>query len=321
MVSSYYQTNMSGLIDSFGFAMVLLGSCLFDIRFRRTKEMKRIGKCFLIAMIAALFILSFALYFGCAGGSSGDDDDDNDDAADDDTQVDDDDSQADDDDDDTGDDDAAGLSWVFVPADTFLMGCVEGDTQCAMDEKPQHEVSIDAFEMTATEITQGQYEAVIGENASLSGYYEDEEIGDDFPVFNVTWEQAKAFCEAVDGRLPTEAEWEFAARGGYENRIYICGDDPECLDKVAWYWDNAFGRVQKAKQKKPNVLGLYDMSGNVREWVADFYLADYYSISPSTNPPGPGSGRPRTCGRRRSTATARCRRQGPAWLSGAPRPT
>jgi formylglycine-generating enzyme required for sulfatase activity len=251
--------------------------------------MKRIGQNILIGAISLLMIIVFLMAFACSdGGNSGDDDDD--DSQVDDDQADDDDNEDDDDTSGDDDDDAAEPSWVYVPADTFLMGCVPDDLQCAFDESPQHEVSIDAFEMTTTEITQGQYEAVIGENASLSGYYEEEEIGDDFPVFNVTWAQAKAFCEAVDGRLPTEAEWEFAARGGYENRIYICGDDYECLDKVAWYWDNAFGRVQKAKQKKPNVLGLYDMSGNVREWVADYYLADYYSISPNTNPPGPGAG-------------------------------
>jgi formylglycine-generating enzyme required for sulfatase activity len=99
----------------------------------------------------------------------------------------------------------------------------------------------------------------------------------------VTWFEAKAFCEAIGGRLPTEAEWEYAARGG-TTTIYSCGDDFGCLDGIAWYWDNSGGHKHNVKGKDPNGYGLYDMTGNVWEWVEDCWH-DGYSGAPSVGYP------------------------------------
>ena len=191
----------------------------------------------------------------------------------------------DDDDDDDDDDDTTDLdlSWVTIPGGTFEMGCVPQDADCYSNETPRHTLNISSFEMTATEITQQQYETVIGENPSdFSGY-------PDRPVETITWYEAKGFCEAVGGRLPTEAEWEYAARAGTET-IYICGDSASCLSGVAWYDDNSGGQTNPVAQKTSNGFGLYDMSGNVWEWVNDWYDADYYSTSPSNDPQGPATG-------------------------------
>ena len=163
-----------------------------------------------------------------------------------------------------------GLVWVSIPAGTFEMGCSPGDGDCRDDgrEEPRHTVNVPAFEMTGTEITQAQYFAVTGESPS----YHAGCAG--CPVEQVNWNQAKAFCEAIGGRLPSEAEWEFAARGGTTTRYY-CGDDAACLDAVAWYSANSGSKTHPAGEKTANAFSLYDMLGNVWEWVEDCWHADY----------------------------------------------
>jgi formylglycine-generating enzyme required for sulfatase activity len=108
--------------------------------------------------------------------------------------------------------------------------------------------------------------------------------GEQLPVETVTWSQAKAYCAAVGGRLPTEAEWEYAARAGSDAPRY--GD----LDEIAWYSKNSDGKTHNVGLKQANQWGLYDMLGNVWEWVADWYDEKYYAKSPSLNPTGPKSG-------------------------------
>ena len=167
-----------------------------------------------------------------------------------------------------------GLVWVSIPAGSFEMGCLPGDADCDFDESPRHTVNISTFRMTEAEVTQAQYEAVTGETPSrFSGC-------PDCPVERVTWHEAKAFCEAIGGRLPSEAEWEFAARAGTTTRYY-CGDDSACLDDIAWYGANSRYVTHPVAEKMANAFGLYDMLGNVWEWIEDCWHDDYNG-APST---------------------------------------
>jgi len=168
--------------------------------------------------------------------------------------------------------------WVYIPGGTFQMGCVPGDSYCEADEKPRHTVTLDGFYITNTEITQELYEEVMGKNPSyFAGCAR-------CPVEQVSWDDARAFCEAIGGRLPTEAEWEYAARGGVDGEIRY-GD----LDDIAWWNGNSGGKTHPVGQKEPNGYGLYDMLGNVWEWVSDWYDGSYYEDSPQNNPQGPPS--------------------------------
>ena len=167
-----------------------------------------------------------------------------------------------------------GLVWISIPAGMFEMGCSLRDTECESAEEPHHTVTVPAFQMTETEITQAQYEAVTGETPS---YF----VGcPDCPVEQLNWHEAKAFCEAIGGRLPSEAEWEYAARAGTTTRYY-CGDDAACLDGIAWYGVNSGSTTHAVKGKAANAFGLYDMLGNVRECMEDCWHWNYTG-APST---------------------------------------
>jgi formylglycine-generating enzyme required for sulfatase activity len=180
-----------------------------------------------------------------------------------------------------------GLKWLAIPGGTFQMGCSPDDDMCNQDELPAHQVTLGGFAMLETEVTEAQYEPILGVSPPCP--YGFGVTGPNTPVECVTWFDAADFCEAVGGRLPTEAEWEYAARGGKATR-YSCGDDPTCLDSTAWFEDNSGDMIQPVKGKEPNDYGLYDMIGNVWEWNSDWYSADYYSVSPDANPSGPDSG-------------------------------
>ena len=175
-----------------------------------------------------------------------------------------------------------GMEFVWIPAGSFMMGCDPNFDTCSDDERPRHKVTLGGFYMGKTEVTQAHYVAVMGSNPSKNK-------GRDFPVEQVTWYQAKEFCGKIGARLPTEAEWEYAARAGGTGK-YICGDDESCLSAIAWYDANSGDRTHPVGEKRANSWGLYDMAGNVWEWVSDWYGKDYYSSSSARNPTGPSSG-------------------------------
>jgi len=171
------------------------------------------------------------------------------------------------------------------------MGCSDGGlADCWPDEKPVHPVTLLPFQMMVAEMTEGQYFALMGNNPSC--HYNGAN-GDDQPVECVTWFEAQAVCDVLDGRLPTEAEWEYAARGGTTTRHY-CGDSEACLLDIAWYWANSSTgtgpRKHPGRLKLPNAYGLYDMLGNVYEWTSDWYGPGYYSEWFTDNPKGPSDG-------------------------------
>jgi len=169
-----------------------------------------------------------------------------------------------------------GLTYVWIPPGTFMMGCSPGDAECDGGEKPAHQVTITkGFWLGQTPVTQQAYQRVTGQNPS---YFK----GDSLPVEQVDWNGAKAYCVAIGGRLPTEAEWEYAARAGSTGARY--GN----LDEIAWYSGNSGGQTHEVGRKSANTLGLFDMLGNVWQWVADWY-GNYQSGAqrdPSGPPPG-----------------------------------
>jgi formylglycine-generating enzyme required for sulfatase activity len=167
-----------------------------------------------------------------------------------------------------------GLRYAYIPPGKFTMGCSPGDAGCFDNETPPHEVEITrGFWMGQTEATQAAYEKLMKTNPSSFK-------GADRPVESVSWDQAKAFCEAAGLRLPTEAEWEYAARAGSKESRY------GALDQVGWYGSNSKGQTQPVAAKSPNAWGLYDMLGNVWEWTADWYDKDYYNQKVAKDPPG-----------------------------------
>ena len=183
-----------------------------------------------------------------------------------------------------------GMEFVLIPAGEFMMGSNDGES----DEQPVHEVTISQpFYLGKYEVTQGQWEAVMGNNPSRF-------TGDsNRPVETVTWNDVQVFIRKLNERepgrtyrLPTEAEWEYAARAG-KTTAYSFGDDPSQLGEYAWYRNNSDRKTYPVGQLKPNPWGLCDMHGNVWEWVQDWYDEGYYRQSPPSDPQGPSSGQSR----------------------------
>jgi len=179
-----------------------------------------------------------------------------------------------------------GMKMVLIPAGEFMMGSPEGEGGTL--ERPQHRVRITKpFYLGVYEVTQEQYEKVMGANPS-------EFLGPTRPVERVTWDGAVNFCrklgqqEGKSYRLPTEAEWEYACRAGTTTQ-YGFGDDVSALGEYAWYNKNAKS-THPVGGKRANGWGLYDMHGNVREWCADWHAPGYYAVSPAEDPIGPDSG-------------------------------
>ena len=179
---------------------------------------------------------------------------------------------------------------VFVKGGTFMMGATEeqGTEDPWDDEYPVHEVTVSDFYIGKYEVTQELWEYVMGYNPS--GYK-----GAKRPVECVSWLDCVDFITNLNkltGKkfdFPTEAEWEYAARGGAKSMGYKYAGSNN-IDEVAWYVDNSGGDTHQVGLKLPNELGLYDMSGNVEEWSGDWFDENYYSISPSENPTGPKIG-------------------------------
>ena len=190
-----------------------------------------------------------------------------------------------------------GVSFTLklVEGGTFQMGGNDYD-----NAKPIHSVTVSSFYMGESEVTQALWEAVMGTTVIQQKDKEDPSkslngVGNDYPMYYVNWEDCQLFIQELNRivgmnfRLPTEAEWEYAARGGSKgNGCWFSGSFS--LPKVAWYKDNSGGSPHPVMTKMSNELGLYDMSGNVWEWCGDWYESDYYSNSPSINPQGPRSG-------------------------------
>jgi formylglycine-generating enzyme required for sulfatase activity len=157
-----------------------------------------------------------------------------------------------------------------------MMGCSPGDNDCEADEKPPHEVAIThGFWLGQTEVTEGAYSRFRKFAAAGSG---------NLPVTQVSWQDAQDYCRWAGLRLPTEAEWEYAARAGTTESRY------GALDDVAWYTRNSGDSAKPVGGRRPNAWGLYDMLGNVWEWVADWYDASYYQKKIGTDPGGPSGG-------------------------------
>ncbi|MBU2568225.1 MAG: SUMF1/EgtB/PvdO family nonheme iron enzyme [Elusimicrobia bacterium] len=176
-----------------------------------------------------------------------------------------------------------GAEMVLIPAGEFTMGSDGGDS----DEKPAHKVYLDAYYIDKYEVTFEQYdkfcEATGRTKPSDSGWGRGNR-----PVINVSWHDAVAYANYYGKRLPTEAEWEKACRGGSETE-YCFGDSESKLSSYAWYYANSGGKTHPVGQKKPNQYGIYDMHGNVWEWCSDWYDSGYYKNSPYKNPKGSGS--------------------------------
>ena len=178
------------------------------------------------------------------------------------------------------------IEMIRVEGGTFSMG--SDDSDAWDDEKPVHSLSVSSFSIGKYEVTQKLWKAVMGSNPS---YFK----GDNLPVENVSWDDVQTFIRKLNQktgkhyRLPTEAEWEFAARGGNRSRGYKYSGSND-IDAVAWCTNNSGSKTHPVGTKSPNELGIYDMSGNVREWCQDWYGGKYYSSSPYSNPTGPSTG-------------------------------
>lgn len=175
---------------------------------------------------------------------------------------------------------------VAVPEGEFFMGTPGG--RGGSDERPRHKVRLNAYFIDRCEATVTQYmeySAATGKNMPRQPSWS----VNDHPVVAVDWFEAQAYCEWRGKRLPTEAEWEKAARGGTDSE-YSFGGDQSKLGEYAWYNVNSGGQSRPVGQKKPNLYGLYDIHGNAGEWVSDWYDAGYYAKSPEENPRGPDTG-------------------------------
>jgi formylglycine-generating enzyme required for sulfatase activity len=176
-------------------------------------------------------------------------------------------------------DPSTNMEFVYVKGGCYQMG----------ESYNAHEVCVDDYYIGKYEVTQAQWKAIKGNNPSSF-----KDCGDNCPVETVNWNDAQDFIQKLNQktgknyRLPTEAEWEYAARSSGKSEKYSGGND---IDSVAWYDKNSGGKTHPVGQKKPNGLGLYDMSGNVWEWVNDWYDGDYYKNSSKNNPTGPSSGK------------------------------
>ena len=192
-----------------------------------------------------------------------------------------------------------GFEMVFVEGGTFTMGCtLEQEDDCNRNEKPSHQVTVSDFYIGKYEVTQAQWKEVMGTTVREQRDKENTELpirgeGDNYPMYYVSWDEAQEFIRRLNVetgkqyRLPTEAEWEFAARGGSSSRGYKYSGG-NTAGAVAWFSENSNESSHPVGTKSSNELGIYDMSGNVWEWCSDWY--GNYSSNAQTDPRGPSSG-------------------------------
>lgn len=186
-----------------------------------------------------------------------------------------------------------GMTQIYIPAGSFIMGGL--DVYRENDELPPHQVFLDAFWMDQVEVTNGMYRLCVqaGEcrppievrSDNRESYFGNPEF-QDYPVVNVTWFDANAYCVWAERRLPTEAEWEYAARGN-DKRNFPWGDEPP--SEYTANFLNLIGDTARVGSYAEGIspFGVFDMAGNVSEWVLDYYRMDYYAKSPPENPTGP----------------------------------
>lgn len=197
-----------------------------------------------------------------------------------------------------------GADEAPIPAGTIQMGCDPTNPAdvCHGDRMPLHDVYLDAYAMDKFEVTNARYQACVDTGHctppyrtyswSHTEYYGNPAFAD-YPVIYVEWDQAEAFCAWEGKRLPTEAEWERAARGSSDTRKYPWGNDGTTCDLANTFVDSLCVGDTSAVGSYPagiSPYGVMDMAGNVWEWTADWYQYDYYSVSPPNNPPGPATG-------------------------------
>jgi formylglycine-generating enzyme required for sulfatase activity len=212
------------------------------------------------------------------------------------------------------------MEFVQIPPGEFMMGCSPRDGQCSDDEKPTHPVRITrGFEMGKYEVTEAQWQAVMVRSpfVSFSG------DGTNHAIGFVGWASTEDFLDRLNARkdgyryrLPTEAEWEYAARAGTAGP-YV-GSNP---DSIGWFGQNVVARPELVGQKRPNAWGLYDMQGNAWEWVEDWYDNTYYASSPANDPKGPASGQYRVLRGGSSFSDARVARISVRHFIGSPAST
>jgi formylglycine-generating enzyme required for sulfatase activity len=189
-----------------------------------------------------------------------------------------------------------GVLMALIPAGPFQMGSEDG----SYNEQPVHTVTLDEFNIDQYEVTNARYAECVDAGVCVppsdsssytrSIYYGNPEYAN-HPVIYVSWQDAQTYCQWRKARLPTEAEWEKAARGGLEDTMYPWGDEaPDCSRANFDYDDDCYGDTSPVGLYAPNGYSLYDMAGNAWEWTSDWYARDYYANSPEKNPQGPEDG-------------------------------
>ena len=215
------------------------------------------------------------------------------------------------------------IEMIFVEGGSFLMGCTSEQSDCYNSEKPTHNVSLSDFYMGKYIVTQKLWYAVMGTTIQQQRDLSDRNSlcgeGDDFPMYYVNYTECEEFCtkltqllsnqlpENYTFKLPTEAQWEYAARGGKRSNGYKFSGGNN-VSNLAWNVDNSGKATHLVGKKMPNELGIYDMSGNIWEWCRDWYDVNYYAVSSPIDPEGPVSGTARAMrGGAWNEAEARCR--------------
>lgn len=174
------------------------------------------------------------------------------------------------------------LEMILVTGGNFMMGSSRG----SLDEVPAHQVTLDNFYLSAKEVTVGEYKQFVkATGRQMPARTPQGGWNDDFPMVYVTWYDAQAFCEWAGGTLPTEAEWEFAAKGGMLSNNYVYAGSNRST-QVGWHDINSGYKLHSVGTKNPNELGFYDMSGNASEWCFDWYSKTYYKRAEAKNPQG-----------------------------------